>query len=51
MSNGISSMYTKDRNIRTGRKGYGQWKHEMENTKIFMECSLIEKQLRKLRLK
>lgn len=31
MSNDISSMYTKDRNIRTGRKGYGQWKHEKED--------------------
>ena len=30
MSNDISSMYTKDRNIRTGHKGYVQWKHEKE---------------------
>lgn len=30
MSNDIFSMYTKDQNKKTGRKGYGQWKHEKE---------------------
>ena len=24
----ISTMYTKDRNMKTGRKGYGFWKNE-----------------------
>ena len=28
MSNDISTMYTKDRNMKTGRKGYGFWKDE-----------------------
>lgn len=28
MSNDISTMYTKDRNMKTGRKGYGFWKGE-----------------------
>ena len=32
MSNDISSMYTKDRNIRTGRNGYGMWKYEKEKS-------------------
>lgn len=30
MSNDISTMYTKDRNQKSGRKGYGFWKHEKE---------------------
>lgn len=30
MSNDIFSMYTKDQNKKTGRKGYGQWKREKE---------------------
>ena len=28
MSNDISTMYTKDRNMKTGRKGYCLWKGE-----------------------
>ena len=28
MSNDIFTMYTKDRNMKTGRKGYGLWKGE-----------------------
>ena len=28
MSNDISTMYTKDRNMKTGRKGYCLWKNE-----------------------
>lgn len=28
MSNDISTMYTKDRNMKTGRKGYGLWRDE-----------------------
>lgn len=28
MSKDISTMYTKDRNMKTGRKGYGFWKNE-----------------------
>ena len=30
MSNDISSMYTKDRNLKAGRKGYAFWKLEKE---------------------
>lgn len=30
MSNDISSMYTKDKNKKTGRRGYGMWKREKE---------------------
>lgn len=30
MSNDISSMYTKDKNMKAGRKGYYNWKHEKE---------------------
>ncbi len=30
MSNNISTMYTKDQNLKTGRKGYGNWKREKE---------------------
>ena len=30
MSNDISTMYTKDRNMKSGRKGYGLWKDEKE---------------------
>ena len=30
MSNDISTMYTKDKNQKTGRKGYGMWKYEKE---------------------
>ena len=30
MSNDISTMYTKDRNQKTGRKGYCMWKSEKE---------------------
>lgn len=30
MSNDISSMYTKDRNKKAGRRGYGWWKREKE---------------------
>ena len=30
MSNDISTMYTKDRNMKTGRKGYGLWRDEKE---------------------
>ena len=32
MSNDISTMYTKDRNKKTGRKGYGMWKYEKEKS-------------------
>lgn len=28
MSNDISTMYTKDRNMKTGRKGYCLWQNE-----------------------
>ena len=28
MSKDISTMYTKDRNMKTGRKGYGLWRGE-----------------------
>lgn len=31
MSNNISTMYTKDKNQKAGRKGYGNWKTEKEN--------------------
>ena len=30
MSNDISTMYTKDRNMKTGRKGYSLWQDEKE---------------------
>lgn len=30
MSKDISTMYTKDQNIKTGRKGYAMWKREKE---------------------
>ena len=30
MSNDISTMYTKDRNQKTGRKGYQGWQSEKE---------------------
>ena len=30
MSLDISSMYTKDQNMKAGRKGYGMWKREKE---------------------
>lgn len=30
MSNDISAMYTKDRNMKTGRKGWIGWKNEKE---------------------
>ena len=30
MSNDISTMYTKDRNMKSGRKGYGLWQNEKE---------------------
>lgn len=30
MSKDISTMYTKDRNQKSGRKGYGAWKREKE---------------------
>lgn len=32
ISNDISTMYTKDKNQKTGRKGYGMWKHEKEKS-------------------
>ena len=32
MSNDIFTMYTKDKNQKTGRKGYGMWKHEKETS-------------------
>ena len=32
MSNDISTMYTKDRNQKTGRKGYGMRKYEKEKS-------------------
>lgn len=31
MSNNISSMYTKDRNQKAGRRGYYRWKREKED--------------------
>lgn len=30
MSNDISTMYTKDKNKKAGRRGYGQWNREKE---------------------
>lgn len=30
MSNDISTIYTKDRNMKSGRKGYGLWRDEKE---------------------
>lgn len=30
MDNDISTMYTKDKNIKSGRKGYYNWKSEKE---------------------
>lgn len=30
MSNDISTMYTKDRNMKSGRKGYCLWQDEKE---------------------
>lgn len=30
MSKDISSMYTKDQNMKAGRKGYCDWKHVKE---------------------
>lgn len=30
MSNNISTMYTKNQNLKAGRKGYGAWKTEKE---------------------
>lgn len=30
MSNDISTMYTKDRNMKSGRKGYSLWRYEKE---------------------
>ena len=32
MSNDISTMYTKYKNQKTGRKGYCMWKHEKETS-------------------
>ena len=32
MSNDISTMYTKDKNNKAGRKGYGMWKREKETS-------------------
>ena len=32
MSNDISTMYTKDKNQKTGCKGYGMWKYEKEKS-------------------
>ena len=32
MSNDISTMYTKDKNNKAGRKGYLFWKHEKETS-------------------
>lgn len=34
MSNDISTMYTKDQNLKTGRKGYGNWKRKKKETAI-----------------
>lgn len=30
MGNDISTMYTKDKNLKAGRKGYGMWKREKD---------------------
>lgn len=32
MSNDISTMYTKNKNKKAGRKGYGMWKYEKEKS-------------------
>ncbi len=32
MSNDIFTMYTKDKNQKAGRRGYGMWKHEKETS-------------------
>lgn len=32
MSNDISTMYTKDKNQKTGRKGYYMWEREKETS-------------------
>ena len=32
MSNDISTMYTKDQNMKSGRKGYYMWKNEKEDS-------------------
>ena len=32
MSNDISTMYTKDKNQKTGHKGYYMWKREKEKS-------------------
>ena len=32
MSHDISTMYTKDKNIKSGRKGYFGWKDEKEKS-------------------
>ena len=32
MSNDISTMYTKNKNQKTGRKGYYMWKREKETS-------------------
>ena len=37
MSNNISTMYTKDKNQKAGRKGYCDWKHVKE-TAISPAC-------------
>lgn len=34
MSNDISTRYTKDKNQKTGRKGYGMWKYEKGDVRI-----------------
>lgn len=34
MSNNISTMYTKDKNQKAGRKGYVNWKTEKRNCYI-----------------
>lgn len=31
MSNDISSMYTKSKNVKAGRRGYNNWKYEKES--------------------
>lgn len=32
MSKDISTMYTKQKNVKAGRRGYGNWKREKEDT-------------------
>lgn len=32
MSNDISTMYTKNENNKSGRRGYGMWKREKETS-------------------